>query len=105
MTTLADTWGIHESQFWLRGVRPDQPVQHDPATGMWNVYGYPEIVQILSDPGTFSSNTQRLVPEAAEFSEGNLVQLDPPEHHSSASWSATPSHRRSSRTWSRASPR
>jgi cytochrome P450 len=81
MTTLADTWGIHESQFWLRGVRPDQPVQHDPATGMWNVYGYPEIVQILSDPGTFSSDTRRLVPEAAEFSEGNLVQMDPPEHH------------------------
>src|SRR3977135_1945050 len=81
MTTLADTWGIHESQFWLRGVRPDQPVQYDPATGMWNVYGYPEIAQILSDPSTFSSTPQRLLPETAGFSEGNLVQLDPPEHH------------------------
>ncbi|MGP4018409.1 cytochrome P450 [Saccharopolyspora sp. 5N708] len=81
MTTLADTWGINEAQFWLRGVQPDQPVQYDSQTGMWNVYGYPEILQAISDPATFSSNAQRLVPEATGFTEGNLVQMDPPEHH------------------------
>lgn len=81
MTSLAHTWGIHEQQFWLRGQRPDRPVMFDAAIGMWNVYGYPEIVHILSDPKTFSSNTQRLVPEASTFSEGNLVQMDPPEHN------------------------
>ncbi|KAA5836028.1 cytochrome P450 [Saccharopolyspora hirsuta] len=82
MTTLADTWGINEAQFWLRGVRPDHPVEHDEATGIWNVYGYPEVLAALSDPSTFSSNTQRLVPETSpQFSEGNLVQMDPPEHN------------------------
>ncbi|MEV0056083.1 cytochrome P450 [Saccharopolyspora shandongensis] len=81
MTTLADTWGINEAQFWLRGVRPEQPVEHDSAAGIWNVYGYPEILQALSDPATFSSDTRRLVPELAGNDEGNLVQMDPPEHH------------------------
>ncbi|MGI8309455.1 cytochrome P450 [Saccharopolyspora hattusasensis] len=81
MTTLADTWGINESQFWLRGVQPDQPVANDSAAGIWNVYGYPEVLEALSDPATFSSATQRLVPEASGFQEGNIVQLDPPEHN------------------------
>src|SRR5690606_6694357 len=83
MTTLADTWGINEAQFWLRGIRPDEPVQYDEKSGIWNVYGYPEIVQVLSDHATFSSATQRLVPDMAPqvLSEGNLVQMDPPEHN------------------------
>ncbi|GAA2819864.1 cytochrome P450 [Saccharopolyspora taberi] len=85
MATAADTWGINEAQFWLRGDHPEQPVKFDPATGLWNVYGYPEAHQILSDPKTFSSDTQRLLPEKVAknfeaFSEGNLVNMDPPEH-------------------------
>ncbi|MEV5537409.1 cytochrome P450 [Saccharopolyspora shandongensis] len=81
MTTLADAWGINEAQFWLRGVRPEQPVEHDSAAGIWNVYGYPEILEALSDPATFSSDTRRLVPELAGNDEGNLVQMDPPKHN------------------------
>ncbi|MBB5154103.1 cytochrome P450 [Saccharopolyspora phatthalungensis] len=81
MTTLADTWGINKAQFWLRGLRPERTVEHDSAAGFWNVYGYPEVLEVLSDPATFSSNTQRLVPEAAGFQEGNLVRMDPPQHH------------------------
>lgn len=80
MTTLADNWGIHEQQFWLRGRQPDQPVQFAPELGMWNVYGYPEALQILSDPATFSSDTTRLLPDVDVPTEGSLVQMDPPEH-------------------------
>ncbi|MDI3288755.1 cytochrome P450 [Polyangium sp. 15x6] len=80
MTNLADTWGIHKSQFWLRGQVPDEPVHFAPELGMWNVYGYPETLRILGDPGLFSSNTMRLVPEIRRSIEGNLVQMDPPEH-------------------------
>ncbi|WP_406688233.1 cytochrome P450 [Saccharopolyspora sp. ID03-671] len=80
MTALADTWGINAAQFWLRGERPDHEVRYDESTGMWEVHGYPEILRALSDPATFSSHTQRLVPEAGGFSEGNLVQMDPPDH-------------------------
>ncbi|GAA4863750.1 cytochrome P450 [Saccharopolyspora cebuensis] len=80
MTSLADTWGLHDAQFWLRGERPERPVEYDATTGVWNVYGYAETVELLSDHATFSSDTGRLIPEAAGFTEGNLPQLDPPEH-------------------------
>ncbi|MEB3369557.1 cytochrome P450 [Saccharopolyspora mangrovi] len=80
MTALADTWGINAAQFWLRGERPDREVRYDETTGMWEVHGYPEILRALSDPATFSSHTQRLIPEASGFTEGNLTQLDPPDH-------------------------
>jgi cytochrome P450 len=59
-------------------------VGFDAELGLWNVYGYPEVVRVLTDPRTFSSDTQRLVPDLMdrdEFSVGNLVQMDPPQHH------------------------
>lgn len=83
MNTLADTWGVHPAQFWLREIQPKQPVEFSAKQGMWNVYGYPEIQQILADPATYSSDTSRLeqIREVREeFSEGNLVTLDPPDH-------------------------
>lgn len=85
MTNVADTWGIHPQQFWLRGQRPDKPVSYDPATGMWNVYGYAETVHILGNPATFSSDTLRVLPPGVirgseEMREGNLVQMDEPDH-------------------------
>ncbi|MGS2645158.1 cytochrome P450 [Streptosporangium sp. LJ11] len=80
MTTIADTWGLHEGHFWLRGRHPDQPVTFDAATGMWNVYGYPETLRILGDPKTFSSDTGRVLPSLEMSSEGMLTQMDPPEH-------------------------
>lgn len=85
MTNVADTWGIHPQQFWLRGQRPDKPVSYDPATGMWNVYGYAETVHILGNPATFSSDTLRVLPPGVirgseEMREGNIVQMDEPDH-------------------------
>ncbi|MEQ0557684.1 cytochrome P450 [Amycolatopsis sp. NEAU-NG30] len=87
-TTLADTWGLHASQFWLRGRQPEKRVEFAEELGMWSVYGHPEIEQILRDPATFSSDTTRLVPEEmlknADYevtSAGNLLQLDPPLHN------------------------
>ncbi|MEC3976286.1 cytochrome P450 [Amycolatopsis sp. H20-H5] len=84
-TTLADTWGIHQQQFWLRGQVPDQPVRFDEKTGMWNVYGYPEVLTMLSDPKTYGSDLSRVLPEGMvpgmeERSEGNILQMDPPDH-------------------------
>ncbi|MEU8378785.1 cytochrome P450 [Streptosporangium sp. NPDC048865] len=80
MTTIADTWGLHEGHFWLRGRRPEQPVGFDAATGMWNVFGYPETLRVLGDPGTFSSDTGRVLPSLEMSSEGVLTQMDPPAH-------------------------
>jgi cytochrome P450 len=80
VSTLADTWGIHEQQFWLRGQIPETSVEYKPELGLWHVYGYPETVRILADPATFSSNTNRKLPDVEGFTEGNIVQMDPPEH-------------------------
>jgi cytochrome P450 len=87
-TTLADTWGLHASQFWLRGKQPENRVEFAAELGMWNVYGHPEIEEILRDPATFSSDTTRLVPkemmpeaDLEAMSAGNLLQLDPPLHN------------------------
>ncbi|WP_328608077.1 cytochrome P450 [Amycolatopsis sp. NBC_00345] len=85
-TTLPSTWAVHHDQFWLRGVQPAGPVEFKEELGTWNVYGHAEAHQALSDPATFSSDTKRLVPAAsekdlAEFTEGNLLQMDPPFHN------------------------
>lgn len=85
MTSVTEAWDLNPQQFWLRGQRPEQPVRFDPATGMWNVYGYPETLRVLGDPATFSSDTMRIVPEGVvprdrRMREGNLVQMDEPDH-------------------------
>ncbi|WP_414939846.1 cytochrome P450 [Amycolatopsis sp. cmx-11-51] len=85
MTTIAETWGVHESQFWLRGEFPADPVRFDPEAGMWHVYGHAEALKTLSDPKLFSSDTARLIPKEMspdkdQFTEGNLLQMDPPDH-------------------------
>lgn len=81
-TTLSDRWGIHPDHIWLRGIRPEQPVQFDEKRGLWHVYGYPEAVEILADPATFSSDTARLFPIDIDetLHEGDVTHMDPPEH-------------------------
>ncbi|MBN6055112.1 cytochrome P450 [Nonomuraea sp. RK-328] len=85
MTDIVERYDFPEQLFWLRGTRTGPPVEYDSATGIWNVYGYPEIHQILGDPATFSSDTMRVIPKGmipeSEFSlEGFITQIDPPEH-------------------------
>ncbi len=55
-------------------------VEFEPDQGVWHVRGHPEAVHVLGNPATFSSNTVRGAAEAAEFTEGNIFQLDPPKH-------------------------
>ncbi|MFI0466887.1 cytochrome P450 [Saccharopolyspora sp. 5N102] len=73
---------VDPQHFWLRGEKPASPVDFDEERGVWNVYGHPETVEILSDPKTFSSNVARLVPVDLDpaFLEGDLTQMDPPFH-------------------------
>ncbi|MFI9814707.1 cytochrome P450 [Saccharothrix variisporea] len=83
MTDLADRWGIHPAQSWLRGEDPARPVEFDEKSGMWNVYGHEEACQVLADAKTYSSaHVQDLFPVQADRSlrEGNLLDLDPPDH-------------------------
>ncbi|WP_410660905.1 cytochrome P450 [Amycolatopsis sp. lyj-112] len=85
MTTLAESWGTHKDQFWLRDETPDEMVRFDAETGIWNVYGHAEALKTLSDPKIFSSDTARLfppelAPDKDQFVDGNLLQMDPPDH-------------------------
>ncbi|MFE2184740.1 cytochrome P450 [Streptomyces sp. NPDC059455] len=82
MTTVVDRWDIHPEHRWLRGERTERPVQYDESQKLWNVYGYDECREILSDHRTFSSGTARLLPVSVEDSliEGDLSQMDQPEH-------------------------
>jgi cytochrome P450 len=77
-----EEWGAHPKHFWLRGRQPEKPVEFDEEVGLWNVYGYPEVVQALSDPKTFSSDLKAIYPGEFEdpFDDGNLLQMDPPGH-------------------------
>lgn len=83
MVNIADRWGLNEEFFWLRGRQPESLIRYDEQHGVWHVYGYPEIVKILSDAETFTSDSTKLLPDAEagkEYSEGDLSQMVGPEH-------------------------
>jgi cytochrome P450 len=72
----------HQDHIWIRGERPPATVRWDEATGIQHVYGYHEAMEVMGDPETFSSNSQRkfLSKFEKELTDGNMVRLDPPEH-------------------------
>jgi cytochrome P450 len=65
---------------WLREMRDEHPVWRD-AYGIWHVFRYADVHRAISEPQVFSSNTARVIPAAQRLSAGNLLQTDPPRHH------------------------
>ncbi|MFC4117725.1 cytochrome P450 [Nonomuraea zeae] len=86
MSDIVERYDIPKQHFWLHGPRSGPPVEFDAASGLWNVYGYPELHEVLGDPATYSSDTMRVVPKEMmpsgdDFSlQGFITQIDPPEH-------------------------
>lgn len=80
VTTIGDKWDIHPAQFWLRGKKPEKPVAFNETTGMWDIYGHPEALEIVSDPKRFSSDTGRMTPKKNPLSDGTMLHMDPPQH-------------------------
>jgi cytochrome P450 len=78
--TASAQWNVDKRQFWVHGTQPEHPVDFEPKTGLWRVFGYQEAVQVFGDFKTFSSDTLKLSPVEIPFSDGNLVEMDPPEH-------------------------
>ena len=66
---------------WHRRMRDTQPVWRDPQTGVWNLFRYQEIATVLSDYRSYSSDFTQAYPNRAEFTEGNILAMDPPQHH------------------------
>lgn len=82
MPTSVDQWDIHPDHFWLTGKRPDQLVEYNEELEMWMVYGYPEAIEVLTQPKLFSNDGWRLVNVEVEewVKEGDFAQMDPPQH-------------------------
>jgi cytochrome P450 len=66
---------------WHRRMRDTQPVWRDPETGVWNVFRYHDVATVLADHQTFSSDFAQVYPNRAELTEGNVLAMDPPQHH------------------------
>lgn len=81
VTTVED-WEIYPEHFWLHGRQPEEIVVYDDRLKIWHIYGYPETVQILTNPSVFSNDTGRLDPIKIdpEICAGDFAQMDPPEH-------------------------
>jgi len=70
---------------WYRSMRATRPVFQDPTWGGWQVFSYPEVMRVLSEYATFSSDNQRM----AQFEGGeggmdpignSIIRMDPPRH-------------------------
>ncbi|MGC0419066.1 cytochrome P450 [Embleya sp. AB8] len=82
MSSLVEQWNIHPEHFWLHGKRPAKIVEYDEKLQMWNIYGYPESIEVLSRPKVFSNDSAYLspIPIDPSICEGDFAQMDPPEH-------------------------
>ncbi|XXX82475.1 cytochrome P450 [Sorangium sp. So ce134] len=68
---------------WLRNARESTPVLLDEKQGIWQLFCHADILRVLSDPATFSSDMSKFIPPQADFdlfARGNFVRMDPPKH-------------------------
>ncbi|MEA2959013.1 MAG: hypothetical protein QOJ58_4648 [Alphaproteobacteria bacterium] len=65
---------------WLHQMRNENPLWRD-TYGVWHVFRYADVARVISDPQVFSSHTARVIPGAQKLIAGNLLQTDPPRHH------------------------
>jgi len=81
MSKVIERWDVHPGIPWLRGNRPQKPVEFDESLGAWSVYGYAEVQRILGDHENFSAATAAVaaVQVDEKFLAGDISQMDPPE--------------------------
>lgn len=69
---------------YLEERRAAEAVGPSEQTGVWEVFGYDQAVQVLGDHETFSSDMNEFIPEdqqqLARAAQGNFVGIDPPRH-------------------------
>lgn len=65
---------------WLRRMRNEAPVCKDKKTGIWQVFRRDDVLRVMSDTESFSSDILQIVPESKEFARGNIMLTDPPDH-------------------------
>jgi cytochrome P450 len=68
---------------WLRQHRAAGSVHYDAQQQLWQVFGYADVLRVLTDSAAFSSDFSALLPsqpDFALFAKGNFVRMDPPKH-------------------------
>ena len=64
---------------WANRMRETSPVCRDQATGMWLVFPYDQVLNLLRDHENFSSDMSPVIPDKP-FRVGNIAEMDPPDH-------------------------
>lgn len=80
--TMTDTAATDAFFAWLTSMRETDPV-HEDEHGAWHLFAYDDVTRALSDSATFSSDTNKFIPERPEmepFAKGNVINMDPPRH-------------------------
>lgn len=103
-TTLNLRPGLQDLERY-RTMRDTNPVWRDPRTGFWNVYRYADVVAVLGDYQTFSSDFTGVFSDMSTLTDGNIVAMDPRATISFEVWSAKRSLRGQSLSSRRASKR
>src|SRR5262245_484467 len=68
---------------WLRQHRAAGSVHYDAPQQLWQVFGYADVLCVLTDSAAFSSDFSALLPSQPDFellAKGNFVRMDPPKH-------------------------
>jgi len=74
---------------WYQQMLATEPVRRD-EQGVWHVFRHADVMRVLGDPATFSSDTRVVLPEPERedlmlFARGNIVNMDPPSRGSARS--------------------
>ena len=67
---------------WFQQMLATEPVRRD-EQGVWHVFRHADVMRVLADPASFSSDTRALIPQQEDldlFSRGNIVAMDLPRH-------------------------
>ncbi|OLV17162.1 cytochrome P450 [Deinococcus marmoris] len=81
MTTPLPAYSLLDPFAWYAAQRAQQPVVHDPSSGMWMVFDYDGVQRALSDWKSFSSQRGRPRGENAESAlSSSIISTDPPRH-------------------------
>jgi cytochrome P450 len=66
---------------WYQHMRAKEPVYYDESRGMWHVFRYSDVQEVLSDYATFSSERGRRMGQESEAGlHDSLISSDPPRH-------------------------
>jgi len=85
MQTQSNKEQLYAPYEWYRTMRATQPVFSNPDWGGWQVFRYADVVRVLSEYATFSSDSHRMAQSGgfdaeADPLESSILRMDPPRH-------------------------